>query len=160
MAKEKLSMKKTATKQKVHYRFYGFGNFYLSSLQQGLQGGHTAVELFVKYEKKKPMLKQVKKWAKKDKVMVLLNGGNSANLKAIHDEFKQLKKIGMPYPFVDFHEDEESLNGALTYTGIVLPNTVFDKAAAVRQGDLLILDDEEKWMEPLINIINQYKLAN
>ena len=30
-------------------RFYGFGNYYLSSLQQGLQAGHAAVDLHVKY---------------------------------------------------------------------------------------------------------------
>jgi hypothetical protein len=44
-------------------RLYTFGNYYLSSIQQGIQAGHAAVELFNKYENSE-QLNTVKEWAK------------------------------------------------------------------------------------------------
>ncbi len=116
-------------------RFYGFGNYYLSSLQQGLQAGHAAVDLHVKYnmlqahydsDAQKNIFND---WAMNHKTMVLLNGGNSADLQ---DLFEFLSNDHNPYPFVKFHEDEVSLNGALTYVGMILPPRIYDTAAAIR----------------------------
>lgn len=137
-------------------RFYGFGNYYLSSLQQGLQAGHTAVELFVKYhiaesEEKHDMLFD---WGENHKTMVLLNGGNSAGLQDLFSFFDTPEN---PYPFCKFHEDEQSLNGALTYVGIVLPEKIYENAALlrrkqaeiVRSQDGKILSVDMKWPRPL-----------
>lgn len=116
-------------------RFYGFGNYYLSSLQQGLQAGHAAVELHVKYnildghydaDFQKNMFNN---WAMNHKTMVLLNGGNSADLQEL---FEFLSNDENPYPYVKFHEDEVSLNGALTYVGLILPPKIYDTSAAMR----------------------------
>ncbi len=117
-------------------RFYGFGNYYLSSLQQGLQAGHAAVDLHVKYNlqdngsdtSRKDMYND---WAANHKTMVLLNGGNSADLQSI---FEFLSDPQNPYPFVKFHEDEVSLNGALTYVGMILPPRIYETASAIRNG--------------------------
>ena len=125
-------------------RFYGFGNYYLSSLQQGLQAGHAACELFVKYDEicltnmsQPNQIRAVDKneivydWAKYHKTMVLLNGGNSADLA---DLFAFLDTPENPYPYVKFHEDEVSLNGALTYVGIILPELIYETSALLRQN--------------------------
>lgn len=134
-------------------RFYGFGNYYLSSLQQGLQAGHTIVELFNKYNAKdieygaqfeQPSSalairankwKMLDSWAKDHKTMVLLNGGNSANLQELF-EFLSNDSNPNPYPFAKFNEDEVSLNGALTYVGAILPARIFDTAAKMRDRNL------------------------
>ena len=117
-------------------RFYGFGNYYLSSLQQGLQAGHAAVDLHVKYNIHEqghfdiaPCQNMYNDWAENHKTMVLLNGGNSADLA---DLYAFLYCEENPYPFVKFHEDEVSLNGALTYVGMILPPKIYDTAARIR----------------------------
>lgn len=117
-------------------RFYGFGNYYLSSLQQGLQAGHAAVDLHVKYNILEqghfditPCQNMYNDWAQNHKTMVLLNGGNSADLQELFD-FLYCEEN--PYPFVKFHEDEVSLNGALTYVGMILPPMIYDTAAKIR----------------------------
>ena len=69
-------------------RFYGFGNYYLSSLQQGLQSAHVVGDLAAASVSKGKVTKMGKiyfKWASKHKTMVLLNGGNSASLQAVFD---------------------------------------------------------------------------
>lgn len=116
-------------------RFYGFGNYYLSSLQQGLQAGHAAVDLYVKYhlaEQQNSQQVMYADWAANHKTMVLLNGGNSADLQ---DLFNFLNTDENPYPFVKFHEDEVSLNNALTYVGMILPPKIYDTAARIRACD-------------------------
>ena len=117
-------------------RFYGFGNYYLSSLQQGLQAGHAAVDLHVKYNilergqfDVQPCRDAYDDWAANHKTMVLLNGGNSADLQELFD-FLYCEEN--PYPFVKFHEDEVSLNGALTYVGMILPPEIYDTSAKMR----------------------------
>ena len=115
-------------------RFYGFGNYYLSSLQQGLQAGHAAVDLYVKYHLEQELSNQqvlFADWAANHKTMVLLNGGNSADLQ---DLFNFLSCEENPYPFVKFHEDEVSLNGALTYVGMILPPKIYETSARMRSS--------------------------
>ena len=146
-------------------RFYGFGNYYLSSLQQGLQAGHAAVDLHVKYNIHeqghydiKPCQDMYNDWAENHKTMVLLNGGNSADLA---DLFAFLYCEENPYPFVKFHEDEVSLNGALTYVGMILPPKIYDKAAAIRQdsSELAFMDGYSQFEIDLCLRLNQYGLA-
>jgi hypothetical protein len=135
-------------------RFYGFGNYYLSSLQQGLQSAHTIADMFVKYEPEKIDALSTKPkdvalveasdllylWAESHKTMVLLNGGNSADLKSLY-EFLDCDEN--PYPFVKFHEDEQSLCCALTYVGIVLPAKIYENAAMLRnkQAEVVRMPD-------------------
>jgi len=137
-------------------RFYGFGNYYLSSLQQGLQSAHCVGDLFAKHYKNKKKLKKVYDWAQNHKTMVLLNGGNSKQLQDLFDELKSIK--GMKLPFVKFHEDEQSLGGALTYVGMVVPEKIYNLAAQMRQGDVEGL--KENWKTEVARILNRYRLAS
>lgn len=145
------------------YRFYGFGNYYMSSLQQGLQAGHAITELFVNNPVDSDKYAQVNQWGKADKTMVLLKGGNSADLAQLFEFFQEQEKLGMPFAYTKFHEDEVSLGGALTYVGIILPNEIYDFSSQLRSR---IIDIETlnatlpSWKVNLIERLNCYGLAN
>ena len=152
-------------------RFYGFGNYYLSSLQQGLQSAHVVADLAVASitgGKVNTKGKIFFDWAENHKTMVLLNGGNSAMLEALFQKFSVFEKNGMHLPFAKFHEDEQSLGGALTYVGIVVEEKYYVAAAELRStSDQLEyvnnkIDNEgwKQWEIELINELNKGKLAN
>ena len=119
-------------------RFYGFGNYYLSSLQQGLQAAHVISDMAMKcaYECPDEMSgwNQFSDWAKNHKTIVLLNGGNSADLLELY-EF--LSNPANKYPTALFSEDEQSLNSALTSVGIILPAEIYESAALIRANAIL-----------------------
>lgn len=125
-------------------RFYTFTNMYLSSLQVGLQSAHCLAEMFVKYpdledsnwgkdhtadQQKYEMLDN---WAANHKTMILLNGGYSNNLREI---FHLLSQEANPYPFANFHESSEALDGALTCVGIILPERIYESVDLVKAMD-------------------------
>lgn len=103
----------------MKYRLYTFCNYYLSSIQQGIQSLHVAVELSISNDKKTKIAYQ--NWANKEKAVIVLNGGNSARLASI---FVELGGFGYPSQF--FKEDRDSLNGALTCVGVLVPDCVWD----------------------------------
>lgn len=113
-------------------RFYAFGNYYLSSLQQGLQAAHVVSNISTKLGFA-GFAEQHFKWATLHKTIVLLNGGNSADLQELLTFFEDLRN---PYAFDGFREDEQSLNGALTSVGIILPAEIYDAAAFIRSRKL------------------------
>lgn len=151
-------------------RFYSFGNYYLSSLQQGLQGTHVLTEMDVKY-KGKAQEKALFDWKKNHKTIVILNGGNAQSLADLHEYFKYLQKRGMPHPFAKFHEDEQSLGGALTSVGIVVPERIYALGDAIQKakhytGGLNALfengfEDQpiKKWEYDLAQELKKYPLA-
>lgn len=124
-------------------RLYSFTNYYLSSIQGGIQTAHVVHELFLKY----PDHGQVERlaaddmlglWASNHKTIVVLNGGNSADLEAIAMLFDEDHN---PYPWESFCEDEASLNQASTCVGIVVPDLIYETAELVRKGSNLSLSD-------------------
>lgn len=108
----------------MELRFYCFVNYYLSSIQQGIQTGHAAVQLLRNYQclsgERTPNVKLVESWADYHKTFVTLNGGNNTMIKASTDIIAD-----SGYPFVTFFEDEQSLGGIQTCVGVVLPETIF-----------------------------------
>lgn len=151
-------------------RFYGFGNYYLSSLQQGLQSAHVVGDLAtasVVHGKVTEKGKVFFEWAGKHKTMVLLNGGNAASLEAIFQRFKEFEDSGMHLPFAKFNEDEQSLNCALTYVGIIVEEKYYNAAAELRCSPLPFdfidkkVDEEgwQKWEIELIRELGRYSLA-
>lgn len=147
----------------MEYRFYAFGNYYLSSLQQGLQAGHCVSEMFVQHAGNNTKAKITMDWGKHHKTMVLLNGGNSGSLATLFNFFKELKRKGMPYPFVCFHEDEVSLGGALTDVAIILPDSIYENAANLRNRVVTMEELEakhKKWEIMLMVELNKYGLAH
>lgn len=143
----------------MEYRFYGFGNYYLSSLQQGLQSAHVIGELFVQNRNDPAKEEIVYDWATNHKTMVLLNGGNSLMLQETFDFFTQLKEVGMPLPFAKFHEDAQSLGGALTYVGMIVPAHIYELASILRMSTQVPLE-ENTWEVTLARKLNEFRLAN
>lgn len=108
-------------------RLYTFCNFYLSSIQQGIQSAHVTHSLFVKYPSVKSN-EMLWDWAKHARTMIVLNGGANTD---VHESFNLVSKLNLEYegrvlPFESFNEDEMSLGGVMTCWGIVLPRQIYD----------------------------------
>jgi len=152
-------------------RYYGFGNYYLSSLQQGLQAHHVCVEMFNTYGRFRDLHAKgqiqednalyqawvsLDDWAQNHKTIVLLNGGNSQDLRILREFFF---KGEQHYPHAYFQEDEQSLDGATTSVGIVLPARIYDNAALRRRGIEIIEQDFSAWELELMDRLNACGLA-
>lgn len=114
-------------------RAYFFGNLYLSSIQQGIQAGHCIADMFVRYDDQitpGPQNNMLFEWAKNYKTMILLNGGYDSTIRDLTQFFEDLQN---PYPWVDFFESDEAMNGMQTTVGIVLPERIYEAAAMVRK---------------------------
>lgn len=111
-------------------RLYTFVNYYLSSLQQGLQTAHVVSELSIKgglmYEE----------WAACHKTIIIKNGGNNAELVDLRGFISGISA----YPNAAFYEDSESLGGIMTAHGIILPELVWAASDEYRKAR-----DKEAW---------------
>lgn len=109
-------------------RLYTFVNFYLSSIQQGIQSAHVVSNLFVDYRGVKSKAAQLLwKWAEGSKTMIVLNGGTAADIErgfgGAH-AFRNGK-----YPYMCFDEEQGAIHPDLeasTAWGIVLPPEVYN----------------------------------
>ena len=119
-------------------RCYTFGDFMYSSIQQGIQAGHAAVELFNKY-----LIEQgwqngyaevVQDWAANYKTMICLNAGRYQEvcdwLCFFEDGFVDGENS---FPFTGF-EEEEAQGGRLTTVAVILPERIFNGAQALRDA--------------------------
>ena len=114
-------------------RFYSFTNaLYMSPLQLGLQTGHCIAEMS-QINKGKLMFDE---WAQEHKTIIILDGGNNASLNSIFEFLNSSDNT--IYPVAKFNEDEQSLNGAITSVGIVLPEEIYETARFVRSKCLKI----------------------
>lgn len=111
---------------KPNYRLYSLTNYYLSSLQKGLQTAHVVGAMAVHDHDRNFLTRKVTKvwreWAGADKTIIMLNGGNSLGIVSAYQYFSQFNER---FPVAGFGEDEESLNGAWTAAGIILPESVY-----------------------------------
>jgi len=129
-------------------RGYAWGNMYLSSIQQGIQGWHANNEVFNTYKLTSEEVKTFLTWNKKHKTLVVLNGGYADNLLAIHRTLSVLARrlkaskndqvlLGVKaVPVTLFREEKASLNEAVTSVFAVLPETAYATAperAALRR---------------------------
>ena len=106
-------------------RLYTAGNYYLSSIQQGIQGAHVLGELFTKYgENTTGGGYYLYDWARNHKTMICLNGGNAS---ALREFYALLQSPGNKLlPYAKFHEDEQSLDNAMTCVGVVVPARIYE----------------------------------
>ena len=70
-----------------NYRCFTFGNFMLSSIQQGIQASHAITEMFVKYKKDSVQKETLYDWAEWHKTMVCKNGGDADGIRGIYEFF-------------------------------------------------------------------------
>jgi len=112
-------------------RYYGFANFMLSSIQQGVQNFHVLGEMFNEYPCSDTAAERMLvNWSMNHKTAIFLNGGNAQGLR---DVYGKLVEFGdaLNLPVAKFHEDEDSLDGAMTACGIIVPTLVVDIALLV-----------------------------
>ena len=157
-------------------RAYFFGNYYLSSIQQGIQAAHCVADMFVKYGNihTSPQQFNLFEWAEKHKTMVLLNGGNQSS---IIDLAKFFDAPENPFPWAPFNEDFQSLNNCVTTVGIIIPERIYEASSLLRARKMIIIRTEgepssiiksdgiefdwefSEWELQLIEKLNQYGLA-
>lgn len=113
-------------------KLFSFINYYLSSIQQGIQTMHAALDMAVKYRELNSNIGAVLmpvdyfwQWAEEEKTVVLLNGGNHEDLRNFKAKLGAREATGeMRYPWGYFYEDKASMNGMLTCVAIILPDSL------------------------------------
>lgn len=105
------------------WRAYHFGNYYLSSIQQGIQAAHAQTTLFRNAisTNNQAQLCVLMQWAARP-TTICLNGGNAESLRALYED---LSDVDHSYPLAAFYEDEASLSGLMTNVAIILPAHVY-----------------------------------
>ena len=111
-----------------NYRLYSFANYYLSGLQAGLQTAHVVSEMFdrnIIFGQMTDVAQVYSDWARHDKTIIIVNGGNSLGIKTLADQLSFLgEQLGLPV--AHFREDEQSLNNAYTTAGIIVPEKYYN----------------------------------
>lgn len=117
-------------------RYYGFGNYYLSSIQQGIQAAHVISDMFVKYLHLKSLHAEqsiLTEWAENHKTIVLLNGGNAEQINSLYSKLSSIAtQLFLPVCF--FKEDQESLNNCITSVGIIVPSKYYEYNATLHKN--------------------------
>ena len=102
---------------------YFFGNFMLSSIQQGIQAAHVLAEMMLEYSNPANTDGQIlHEWASSHKTIQLMNGGNQQDLLELKSFFETMDDGSLPWGW--FNEDFNSLNDCLTSVGIVVPDHI------------------------------------
>lgn len=125
-------------------RAYFWGNFYLSSIQQGIQALHCLGEMFVKYgtnaqhdgtnaqhdaEERAECEDMLYDWADHYKTVVVLNGGDSHDLMQLT---ANMAVDGNDLPWASWAEDYRSLKNAVTCVGIIVDEKIIANVDEVR----------------------------
>ena len=133
-------------------RLYTFVNYYLSSLQQGLQTAHVVSELFVHY----PNDALLNDWAQNHKTIVILNGGNS---QSIWEICMRLATHNLPRGI--FEEDAQSLNCAVTACGVIVPAHIYEFSAirVFDESNQYLLESVSEDDQAIANILKSCPLA-
>ena len=121
-------------------RGYFYGNFYLSSVQQGIQALHCLGEMHNTYDPTinervvylAPEYVMLREWERNHKTVILCSGGNCNDLMYIQENLAPSAKGR--YPCATFYEDSISLNSAITCTGIILPEKIYNAMEEMREG--------------------------
>lgn len=111
-------------------RMYSLVIYQLTGIQKGIQSYHATIEYQLKYGNTPEYLQ----WAKKDKTVILLNGGttNQANIDCYSQEYytgtmdealNTLAENGIPY--MEFYEPD--LNNSMTAISFLVDERVWDR---------------------------------
>jgi hypothetical protein len=106
-------------------RMYSFVNFYLSSIQQGIQSGHCVDGMSVKYLMEYTGNSSVRfiQWIKDYKTIIVLNGGDHESVVTAHDDLINcFSSLDLPYGSFE----EPGLGGITTCFNAVLPESLYD----------------------------------
>ena len=159
-------------------RAYFFANSWLSGIQKSLQAAHVVAEMAtmatlnptIKPEgTENKAVSAFWEWANSHKTILILDGGASQDLISIKEMFAAGERCWSQPPhgnlWAHFCEDEESLNGAMTCVGIILPERIYETAKIVREEARdkayvqNVLREFTEWEIELIKLINSRPLA-
>jgi hypothetical protein len=138
-------------------KLFVFANNYLSGLQQGLQTAHLVADMAWEYTKGVPSKKNLKaaklfeEWQTIHRTIIIFKGGNHDDLCALYDQLTDQRK----YPVGRFEEDHQSLRGATTAVGIILPDP-FDSFLGRKRADVSQMTEFEK---ELLELLDNAQLA-
>lgn len=112
-------------------RLYSFVNgLYLNQLQYGLQTAHCVSRLSLQNNN------NFKEWAENHETIIILDATNSRGVKHVHHLLSFVTRYyGIDIPFVIFNEDGDSLDGAITCTACVLPESVYGLDKEIRRDE-------------------------
>jgi hypothetical protein len=132
-------------------RLYSFTNYYLSSLQHGLQTAHVVAEMWYKYASvNSPANSKALKlfeWQRWHQTIIIKNGGNQKALRDLITLFSG----GSLYPWAVFQEDQDSLGGVIGAVGIVVPEKFYSPDWAIQTFT--------PWELQLLDLIQRTPLA-
>lgn len=107
------------------WRLYSLVNLYMAGIHAGIQTGHAAVDMGVKYSQvllSSTAVDNFNLWAKHHKTFVILDGGQMSNLLRVEELFQT---CAGSLPHAAFRETGDALNNALTAVAIVVPEWIF-----------------------------------
>ena len=111
-------------------RLYTFVNFYLSSIQQGIQSAHVATSLTSKYRGKRNAASKLLQQYEDDGItLICLNGGAAIDVHLSYETYNRAFGAKSVYPFAKFEEEPGAIHPhskAITAWGIVLPESVYN----------------------------------
>jgi hypothetical protein len=148
-------------------RGYFWTNMYLSPIQKGIQTAHCITQIMGAWTESENQIKKIRDYASNHMTKIVFDGGNCAALEAVwmrlvatdhafydakwkSDERGYCKAsdaddFSSHYPMAKFYEDAESLGGALTCVGIVVPENVYEFAAKIRDRSVKVITNEGKF---------------
>lgn len=104
-------------------RCYHFNNFYLAGIHAGIQAAHAQHELAHKYLGIDTDASELyEEWAHHHKTIIVLNAGMAKDLNELVELFKDPENY---YPWSEWRESEEALNGCITSIAMVLPDNIY-----------------------------------
>lgn len=111
------------------YTAYFWANdLYLKEIQLGIQSAHCISDMSIQMHGSNTY----EKWAEEGKTMIIYSGTNSGTVRRTFEILqyvaRNIEKIGLEIPHTIFREDEESLDGATTACGFIIPNALRDFA--------------------------------
>jgi len=124
----------------TNYRCYHFNNYYLSGIQAGIQAAHAQHRLACKYLQSAIYFEKSKvdkngteestylEWLENHETIILLNAGMAKDLEDLVAFFDLPEN---PFPWAEWHESKEALNGCITSIAMVLPSRIYENSGVV-----------------------------
>lgn len=105
-------------------RAYVIVNMYMQGIHAGIQAAHALTEMGVQAVNENEQ-RLYSNWAKKDKTLIVLNGGNSQSLRKMIRKLS-LACLTLELPWAEWHESEDALDGALTAFALLVPSRIYE----------------------------------
>lgn len=144
------------------YRGYFFNNWYLRSIQQGIQAGHVvstqALAIHREHfgEDNDLISEQYYFWAASP-TKILLNGYGSTMMNK-YRSIIQILGQGLKLPYAWFREPE--LEDCMTSIGIVVPDSIFDKWPTPKDAKLAVFQKDDVSLEDIFNRAQQTSMGD